>query len=75
MTNTSHSNTPTSSNGSRNKKKFNQKINKHQGSDRNERKKLSSKWLAQDGVMKGVVITRERSLTGQIKLFVDTLSN
>ena len=75
MTNTSHSSNPTNSGGSKNKKKFNQKTHKHQGSDGNERKKLSFKGLAQDGAMKGVVITRECSLAGQIKPFVDALSN
>ena len=75
MTNTSHSSTSTSSGSSKTKKKFNQKAHKHQGGDGNERRKLSFKGLAQDGAMKGVVITQERSLAGQIKPFTDAVIN
>ena len=75
MTNTSHSSNPTNSGGSKNKKKFNQKTHKHQGGDGNERRKPSFKGLAQDGAMKGVVITQERSLAGQIKPFIDAVVN
>ena len=75
MTNTSHSSTSTSSGSSKTKKKFNQKTHKHQGGDGNEKKKLSFKGLAQDGAMKGVVITRERALARQLKPFLDALSN
>ena len=67
MTNTSHSSNPTNSGGSKNKKKFNQKTHKHQDGNGNERRKPGFKGLAQDGAMKGVVITQERSLAGQIK--------
>ena len=75
MTNTSHSSTPNSSGGSKTKKKFNQKADKHKGCDGNERKNLSFKVLAQDGAMEGVVITGERSLTGQLKPFIDAITN
>ena len=75
MTNTSHSSTSTSSSNSKSKKKFNQKTNKHQGGDWNEKKELSFKGLAQNGAMKGVVITCERVLAGQLKPFLNALSN
>ena len=63
MTNPSHSSKSTIGRNSKSKKKSNQKNHKNQGGNGNKKKKTTFKGLANEGSMKGVVITREHLLT------------